>query len=857
MIRFLVCYLIMLLLPLTTINGQMASLVKNPQINKLPVRSVHCILQDSEGYVWYGTVNGLCRDDGYNIQVFRNDYLHPQPMKSNLIFCITEDSLRRIVFGTPSGAFYIDKNDYKITPFFPDVLGEKSIDRLLTKTDGSIWVYASNEEYIIEGEQIKRVETYTENKTASDPYEELLPYHDLQVADNGTVWTISAEGLMAYKSTSEGGYTSISLEKELRGYAPELCTMVNMVKFRDGSLWVAGYDCESFFIDFEEVNRLKFDLPIVKERFNRSPLIVTICKNAESTYWLSQDNVGLCLYDSQNNEFTTYKDYASTAHSHLNTVHELTASHTPHHVWALADSNYVYGISSMGMEMKLEHTIPLTEKHRPKTIFEDASGMLWIGTYGGILTYNPLTKKLSELGEETGYTTSFTQTKDGHIWATITGMGVIEISNGKVINIYEKHTDLLCISSTSDGTIWVGTGTGELLRLSNGQFSSLSEKAGMNGDMVEKIVADKHDHLWVLTNQRITEFDPENNVYKVIKSESGQSNFSLPRFMPRSISRDSAGNEIVIGGFDGFLVCSPSDNINSTRNSAKVHITDMKVSGRSVVFDLGKTLNASLPANAQNIEIQISALDHLHSSVIRYAYRFDDGEWNYLPVGRNSIQIKQFEKGNHTLQIKSTDKNGIWSTNITEFDIFREPYWYETYTAYAIYVLLFVLAIFAIIRYFILRTRKQEEAIWGDSAELVEMRRYIDEKPSSNHDSTEGRDQNFTQIDKMLLSKIKETVEQHIGEPDFNVATLADHMNMSRSTLMRKIKVITGKTPLQIIRDIKIESACQMLKNHTTSVSEVAHRLGYTDSDYFSKTFRESVGMSPSEWQRQNLTLEE
>ena len=264
-----------------------------------------------------------------------------------------------------------------------------------------------------------------------------------------------------------------------------------------------------------------------------------------------------------------------------------------------------------------------------------------------------------------------------------------------------------------------------------------------------------------------------------------------------------------------------------------------------------------MPANAQNIEIQISALDHLHSSVIRYAYRFDDGEWNYLPVGRNSIQIKQFEKGNHTLQIKSTDKNGIWSTNITEFDIFREPYWYETYTAYAIYVLLFVLAIFAIIRYFILRTRKQEEAIWSDSAELVEMRRYIDEKPSSNHDSTEGRDLVFTQIDKMLLSKIKETVEQHIGEPDFNVATLADNMNMSRSTLMRKIKVITGKTPLQFIRDIKIESACQMLKNHTTSVSEVANRLGYTDSDYFSKTFRESVGMSPSEWQRQNLTLEE
>jgi AraC-like DNA-binding protein len=82
-------------------------------------------------------------------------------------------------------------------------------------------------------------------------------------------------------------------------------------------------------------------------------------------------------------------------------------------------------------------------------------------------------------------------------------------------------------------------------------------------------------------------------------------------------------------------------------------------------------------------------------------------------------------------------------------------------------------------------------------------------------------------------------------------------MNMSRSTLMRKIKIITGKTPLQFIRDIKIESACQMLKNRTVSVAEVANRLGYTDSDYFTKTFRDSVGMSPSEWQRQNQSTDE
>ena len=867
-------------------KAQMASVVANKQIGKLPVLSVHCLLLDSEGYLWYGTVNGLCRDDGYNVQVFRNDYLHPQPLKSNIILSITEDSLHHILFGTPNGAFCIDKSDYKVVPLFPETLGEKSVKTLHTAADGTVFVRTNTEGFIINGQHISEVpiakvdsvitlaHTVSTNdylwlmtreeglvridpdSTTSYSYSSSDPCKLIRCS-NGTLWCSTMEDIYAYRITPEGQAEAIDLCKELKGYDPQVKTIADMKQDKDGNLWVARYDSESFIIDFEKHKWTKHKVPAIGKLYNNSTLIITLARNTDSSYWMSQNLIGLCLYDLQTERLVDYTEFPTTKDTHLDIVHELIPSSTPHQIWALTESNHVYGVMADNMEMTLTHTIELPNNHFPKTVFEDRDGTLWIGTYRGIYTYDPATRNLKEFNATIGHTTSFTQTVDGTIWATVTRVGVIEISNGKTKCIHAQTTDLLCISSTSDGTIWVGTGTGELLQLVDGKFTSFSEKAGMNGDMVEKIVADKYDHLWILSNQHLTEFDPATSVYRIIKSDSERNSYSLPRFMPRALSLDTLSNEVIAGGFDGFLTCTPSPNITNGTNNIEVRITDLKISNKSVIFDLKKTLCDPLPANAQNIEIQISALDHLHSSVIRYAYRFDDGEWNYLPVGRNSIQIKQFEKGNHTLQIKSTDKNGIWSTNITEFDIFREPYWYETYTAYAIYVILFVLAIFAIIRYFILRTRKQEEAIWSDSAELVEMRRYIDEKPSSNHDSTEGRDQVFTQIDKMLLSKIKETVEQHIGEPDFNVATLADHMNMSRSTLMRKIKVITGKTPLQFIRDIKIESACQMLKNHTTSVSEVAHRLGYTDSDYFSKTFRESVGMSPSEWQRQNLTLEE
>ena len=870
-------------------KAQMASVVTNKQIGKLPVLSVHCLLIDSEGYLWYGTVNGLCRDDGYNVQVFRNDYLHPQPLKSNIILSITEDSLHHILFGTPNGAFCIDKSDYKVEPLFPETLGDKSVKTLHTAADGTVFVRTNTTGFIINGQHINEVPiakvdsvitrahmvstngylwlmTRKEGLVRIDPdsttsysYSSSDPCNLIRCS-NGTLWCSTMEDIYAYRITSEGLAEAIDLCKELKEYDPQVKTIADMAQDKDGNLWVARYDSESFIIDFEKHKWTKHKVPAIGKLYNSSTLIITLARNTGSSYWLSQNLIGLCLYDLQTERLVDYTEFPTTKDTHLDIVHELIPSSTPHQIWALTESNHVYGVMADNMELTLTHTIELPNNHYPKTVFEDRDGTLWIGTYKGIYTYDPATKSLKEFNATIGHTTSFTQTADGTIWATVTGMGVIEISNGKTKCIHAQTTDLLCISSTSDGTIWVGTGTGELLQLVDGKFTSFSEKAGMNGDMVEKIVADKYDHLWILSNQHLTEFDPATTVYRIIKSDAEQNSYSLPRFMPRALSLDTLSNEVIAGGFDGFLTCTPSPNITNVTNNIEVRITDFKISNKSVIFDLKKTLCDPLPANAQNIEIHLSTFDHIHAQTIRYGYSFDGGEWYYLPAGENKIMFQHIGKGTHTLNIKATDKNGFWSSNTCVFHLYRHPYWYETVLAYIIYILIGIAAIIALIRYFILRTRKQEEAIWSDSAELVEMRRYIDKKQTAQpieEAHEKEANQNFTQIDKMLLSKIQETIEQHIGEPDFNVATLADNMNMSRSTLMRKIKVITGKTPLQFIRDIKIELACQMLKNHTTSVSEVANRLGYTDSDYFSKTFRESVGMSPSEWQRQNFTLEE
>lgn len=77
-----------------------------PSLDKLPVNAIHRIFQDSDGYMWYGTFNGLCRNDGYNIRVFRSDLYHPGLLSDNYITYISEDHDKKIWFGTMKEAIY-------------------------------------------------------------------------------------------------------------------------------------------------------------------------------------------------------------------------------------------------------------------------------------------------------------------------------------------------------------------------------------------------------------------------------------------------------------------------------------------------------------------------------------------------------------------------------------------------------------------------------------------------------------------------------------------------------------------------------------------------------------------------------
>lgn len=116
-----------------------------PHIKQLPISVINTVFQDSEGYIWYGTDDGLCRDDGYNIHTFRSDFLNRDVvLRSNAITCLAEDSVsHHIWIGTNKGLYVLDKQFYTISAVDIEDIKDKIVEAIHIASDGTVWISSS------------------------------------------------------------------------------------------------------------------------------------------------------------------------------------------------------------------------------------------------------------------------------------------------------------------------------------------------------------------------------------------------------------------------------------------------------------------------------------------------------------------------------------------------------------------------------------------------------------------------------------------------------------------------------------------------------------------------------------------
>ncbi len=107
----------------------------------------------------------------------------------------------------------------------------------------------------------------------------------------------------------------------------------------------------------------------------------------------------------------------------------------------------------------------------------------------------------------------------------------------------------------------------------------------------------------------------------------------------------------------------------------------------------------------------------------------------------------------------------------------------------------------------------------------------------------------ITSLDEKLIQKAIQYVEENISRSELSVEELSRELGMSRVHLYKKLLSITGKSPIEFIRIVRLKRAAQLLRESQQNVSEIAYQVGFNNPKYFSKYFKEEFGVLPSTYQ--------
>lgn len=137
------------------------------------------------------------------------------------------------------------------------------------------------------------------------------------------------------------------------------------------------------------------------------------------------------------------------------------------------------------------------------------------------------------------------------------------------------------------------------------------------------------------------------------------------------------------------------------------------------------------------------------------------------------------------------------------------------------------------------------EVLLSQVIRLIKNRKLIREKYLSQNFMVDISDSLSSKDDEFIMN-LRKIIEENITDVDLNVKKLSRKMNISDTQLYRKVKSITGYSPVEFIRILKLKKSCELLKQRNHTVKEVCYQVGFNNLSYFVKCFREHFGVTPA-----------
>lgn len=501
--------------------------------------TVQAILQDSKGFLWFGTEDGLNRYDGYNFITYRTDDNDSASISDNFIWSIAEDNEGNIWIGTNGGG--LNKYNYATNSFTrfvhdpqnPNSISENNVRKLFVDDEGFLWLGTNSSG--LSRYEIKNNEFIN---YSADGGKNSLSSNNIRFIsqdDDHNLWIATEGGGLNKYSKKENKFTEYKsfLINNSIVQTPIVWSLLNNGDF----VWIGTY--EKGVIKFNRKNGKAEKYYSSKGKNSIVNNNVTyLVRDASDLLWICTEG-GLSILDEKLNKFYNYQHNLSDIKSVSNNIIRCAYKDKSNLIWL---GTFGGGIDKINLnkKFKLYTHDPSNNKsvnhNMIRAIYQDSRGDIWVGTLGNGL--NLLNREINEFEHFTVNNTSKS------------------ISNNIITSIWEDK----------EKYIWVGTWGGGLNKIKFGvkankehYIKSISyylnnpdNDYSISSNIVQAIFQDSRGNLWVGTESGLDKYVKKNRRFIRYNSQPDNPNsLSDNRVQSKCIIQDKAGN-IWVGTWRGL-----------------------------------------------------------------------------------------------------------------------------------------------------------------------------------------------------------------------------------------------------------------------------------------------------------------
>jgi ligand-binding sensor domain-containing protein/serine phosphatase RsbU (regulator of sigma subunit) len=549
--------------------------------------SVTCILQDKNGFMWFGTQDGLNRYDGYDIKIFKNIPGDSTSLTDNFIFSLIEDQSGTLYVETQSGTFH--RYDPGTESF--KIVNEESLNSAgakvnsvgakLRELSGIIWTGGLGK-----GTGLERFNTKSGKKTVfkhnSSDQSSLSDdkVYSIFRDRSGNLWIGTFGGLDRFDEQAEKFIHYRNISGNLNSLPDNWVWPI----FEDsqGNLWIGTVrgGLSRFEPGTNTFSNYKND-PNDPNSLNDN-FVFSICEDRGGLIWIGTNLGGVNYFNPSTQAFETFKNHPGNKNSLSDDVV----------LSMLADENGYYWIGTRtgGLNKFDYRNKNFTHfNHNPsnknsiisnsvQSLLEDKEGNIWIGTYSnGLDLFNDKTNSFTHYIHNPSDSTSISDNRiyslvedeSGNIWigTYAGGLNKLDRQTGKFFRYQFKEADFTSISSDAtwslaldnDDNLWVGTFGGgiNVLNLKSGTFTYYKNKPGdsttIADDNIIRIFKDSKGIMWIGSTKGLCRYSKQNNNFKNYDEKDGLANNFV-----YGIEEDNSGN-LWLSTNDGLSRFNPAD----------------------------------------------------------------------------------------------------------------------------------------------------------------------------------------------------------------------------------------------------------------------------------------------------------